>query len=170
MVNVQHIEESLSISYVNAVVSKTGQVFDVISRDYGVDGSVRRIGLLGGDYIDMGAAFDCQLKASKNCSETDSEIIYDINADAYNKLIKRSKMSTLPCFLILFCLPQNEDQWLNINEQELVLKKCCYYFYVNGELTSNNSSKRLKIPKSNIFDCEAVINLMELVAEGDING
>ncbi len=163
MISTQHIEESLSLSYVNAVVSKTGQVFDVISRDYGVDGSVRRIDSINGNLIDMGAVFDCQLKASKNWLENETEIIYDIKAGAYNRLVARRKKSTLPCFLILMCLPKDEKDWLCINENELILKKSCYYYQVPGEHTQNTSSVRIKIPKKNLFNCVAVNVLLESV-------
>ena len=141
-------------------MSKAGQVFDLISRDYGVDGSVRRIDSINGNLIDMGAVFDCQLKASKNWVENETEIIYDIKAEAYNRLIARNKKSTLPCFLILMCLPKNENDWLFMNENELILKKSCYYYHVRGELTENKSSIRIKIPKANLFDCAAVNDLL----------
>jgi len=166
MISTQHIEESLSLSYVNAVVSKTGQIFNVITRDYGVDGSVRRVDSINGDLIDMGAVFDCQLKASKNWSENETEIIYDIKADAYNRLVARRKNSTLPCFLIFMCLPEDESEWLCITENELILKRSCYYYQVPGEHTQNTSSVRIKIPKINLFDCVALNGLMESLLSG----
>jgi hypothetical protein len=163
MISTQHIEESLSLSYVNAVVSKTGQVFNVINRDYGVDGSVRRIDSINGKLIDMGAVFDCQLKASKNWSENETEIIYDIKADAYNRLVIRRENSTLPCYLILLCLPKDKKDWLCITENELILKRSCYYYQMPDERTKNTSSVRVKIPKKNLFDCGAVNILLESV-------
>lgn len=166
MISTQHIEESLSLSYVNAVVSKTGQVFDVISRDYGVDGSVRKIDSIDGKLIDMGAIFDCQLKASKNWSENETEIIYDIKADAYTRLAVRRKYSTLPCYLILMCLPKDESQWLRITENELILKRSCYYYQVPDQQTQNTSSVRIKIPKINLFDCEALNALLKYRLSG----
>ena len=162
MVSIQHIEESLSISYVNAIVANSGQSFDVRNRDYGVDGSVIRIQRIKDQYIDMGPAFDCQLKATIDWSiDQESESInYDMKVEAYNRLIRRNENSTLPCFLILYCLPKNRDEWVNLSEEELILKKCCYFYYLNGAETDNTSQKRIKIPIKNIFNSDAVKQLI----------
>ncbi len=161
MISPQHIEESLSISYVNAVVSKAGQVFQRLERDYGVDGEVRRVDSIEGSLIDTCAIFACQLKASKNWSENEDDIIYDIKAEAYNRLVEQNKRGTIPCLLLLMCLPEDDKEWLIINENELILKKSCYYYKVAGERTENKSSVRIRIPKKNLFDCFAVNNLLE---------
>ena len=62
------------------------------------------------------------------------------------------------------CLPENDSEWLIINENELILKKSCYYYEVTGERTENKSSVRIKIPKENLFDCLAVNMLLESVS------
>jgi len=163
MLTNEHIEESLSISYVNAIVAHAGQVFEIRDRDYGVDGSVVKIDKIANQYIDLGAAFDCQLKATVTWqfNEEKDLILYDMKVDAYNRLIRRNKNGTIPCVLILLCLPQSKNDWLTINEHELILRKCCYYYYLNGDETDNESSKRVKIPIVNIFDCASVNEIVK---------
>lgn len=167
-VTIQSIEESLSVSYVGAVVSKSGASFDIVGRDYGVDVCVRSIDYFEGQYIDMGVLYDCQLKATVNWKLEEDDIVYDIEADTYNKLVYRHTRSTYPCILILLCLPKEKSEWVSITEDELKLKKCCYYYYICGVPTSNKESMRVRIPRSNIFSPEVVMKLVADVQSGVI--
>lgn len=167
-VSIKNIEESLSVSYVSAIVAKSGASFDIVSRDYGVDICVRRVEKFGGNYMDMGVSFDCQLKSSINWDADDKHIIYDLEAKTYNKLVYRHMNSTTPCFLVLLCLPRNEDNWICISENELNLRKCCYFYYIDGEPTMNKSTIRIKIPRKNLFSPDIVNNIINKVLVGEI--
>lgn len=167
-VKLQNIEESLSVSYVSAIVAKSGASFDIVTRDYGVDVCVRNIDSYDGQLIDMGVAFDCQLKSTINWKLEEDFVVYDIEADTYNKLIYRHKSLACPCILLLLCLPKEESEWLNITEDELKLKKCCYYYYISGIPTGNKETKRIRIPRENVFSPEAVNKLINDVYSGVI--
>lgn len=118
---IQNIEESLSISYVSSVVAKSGASFDIVSRDYGVDVCVRRVARFNGELMDMGVSFDCQLKATKNWVAEEEAIVYDLEVDTYNKIVYRHQNSSIPCLLVLLCLPKDEAEWLYISEEEISL-------------------------------------------------
>lgn len=165
---IQNIEESLSVAYVSSIVAKSGSSFDIVSKDYGVDVSVRRVDRFNGKLMDMGVSFDCQLKATINWQEEEAFIVYDLEADTYNKIIYRHQNSTIPCLLVLLCLPTEQAEWLHISEDELKLRKCCYYYYINGEPTNNQVSIRIRIPRTNIFSPDAVRELVEKVRLGEI--
>jgi hypothetical protein len=85
-----------------------------------------------------------------------------MDAEAYNRLAYRNNNSTVPCYLILLCLPSNRDEWLVVNTDELILRKCCYFHLINGSTTPNKKSLRISIPKINKFDSDAVIQLIQL--------
>ncbi|KZS43950.1 hypothetical protein AWU65_28145 [Paenibacillus glucanolyticus] len=165
-VSVQNIEESLSVSYVSAVVAKAGASFDIVSRDYGVDVCVRRIDKFNGMLMDMGVSFDFQLKSTTNWEVDGSFIVYDIEADAYNKLIYRHNASATPCLLVLLCLPKDSNEWICLSEDELKLRKCGYFFYVRGEMTPNKRSTRIRIPRDNVLTPEAIKKLINEVGSG----
>lgn len=116
----------------------------------------------------MGVSFDCQLKATVNWKEEETSIVYDLEADTYNKIIYRHQNSTIPCILVLLCLPTEEAEWLHISEEELKLRKCCYYLYINGEPTNNKETIRIRIPRTNVFSPDAVKELVEKVRLGEI--
>ncbi|KUO52220.1 MAG: hypothetical protein APF76_04050 [Desulfitibacter sp. BRH_c19] len=167
-VMIQNIEESLSVSYVSSVVAKSGASFDITSKDYGVDVSVRRVDRFNGKLMDMGVSFDCQLKATTNWAAEEEAIVYDLEVDTYNKLVYRHQNSSIPCLLVLLCLPKEEDDWLNISEEEIILRKCSYYFYLDGAPTKNKNTVRIRIPRTNVFSPDAVIKLIEKVRLGEI--
>lgn len=103
MLPTQTIEELISMSYVSAVIASSGFSPNTVAKDYGVDLEVRRIDTFGGKKIDLGVMLEFQLKASINWVADDSHIIFDLEADAYNRLVIRRDNSSIPCALVLCC-------------------------------------------------------------------
>jgi hypothetical protein len=165
-IKIQHKEEFLSLSYISAVIAMSGYPIDVTTHDYGVDVSVRRVDSVEGKLMDMGVVFDCQLKATINWSLEESAIVYDLDAETYNKLTYRHQNNIYPCFLMVLCLPKEETDWLHLTEEELNIRKCCYYYYVNGEPTSNTRTVRIRIPREQIFSPETILKLCRDVRSG----
>jgi hypothetical protein len=51
--------------------------------------------------------------------------------------------------LVIFILPANKDEWLEISDKELVLKKCAYWYVADSnEYTANTSSVRISMDKN----------------------
>ncbi|WP_444956998.1 DUF4365 domain-containing protein [Microbulbifer sp. ZKSA002] len=167
-VPIQSIEESLSIAHVSALVAKAGATMDLVKQDYGVDLSVRRIDSFQGKRMDMGVAFDCQLKASINWKKSNNEIIYDLEADAYNKIVYRHENSSSPCILVVLCLPRNQERWLELATDSMTLRECCYYIRLKGALTENKRSIRIKIPTRQRLTPTEISNLIESSKNGEL--
>jgi hypothetical protein len=51
-------------------------------------------------------------------------------------------------------------------EQQLVLRHCCYWDYIKGEPTSNLSTKRIRVPRKQVFTPEVIDNLFERLRHG----
>lgn len=166
MLPVQSIEELLSVAYVSAVVARSGFVPASVQHDFGVDLSVRRIGAFGSRRIDLGTFLDLQLKASVNWSLTDEHLAFDLEADAYNRLVIRREQAATPCALVVCCLPKDDSTWLHVCEEELTLKKCCYYHFVSGPQTPNSSSKRIHIPRSQLLTPHSLKELDNAIKAG----
>lgn len=159
MLPTQTIEELLSVSYVSAIVAKSGFAPNPVARDYGVDLEVRSIAVHGTKRIDCGAVIDLQLKASINWKLEDLHVVYDMESDAYDRLVFRKNNSTLPCVLVLCCLPRDELNWLQACEDDLTLKKCCYYYLIDGAESGNKRSKRIRIPRSQLLTPDTLVRL-----------
>lgn len=169
MLPTQTIEELISTSYVSAIIARSGFSPNSVAKDYGVDLEVRRIGIHGNKRIDLGVMLELQLKASINWEIDDSHIVFDLEADAYNRLIFRRDNSSTPCALIVCCLPKDEGSWLTVCEDELVIKKCCYYYFIDGVETKNTSSKRIKIPRNQLLTPQAIQNFKTMIFEGALS-
>ncbi len=169
MLPTQTIEELLSVSCVSAIIARSGFSPNAISKDYGVDLEVRRIGINGTQRIDLGSFLDLQLKASINWSLTSAHVVYDIEADAYNRLVFRRDNSSIPCALVLCCLPKDSSTWISVGEEELVIRKCCYYHFIEGDETTNTSSKRLHIPRNQLLTPAAITALRDSLYEGALS-
>jgi len=169
MLPTQTIEELISMSYVSAVIASSGFAPNTIAKDYGVDLEVRRIGKHGSKRVDLGVMLEFQLKASINWEAKDSYVIFDLEADAYNRLVFRRDNASTPCILILCCLPKEESSWLNVCEEELVIRKCCYYHFIDGKETTNISSIRIKIPRIQLLTPKSIHELIERIFGGALS-
>jgi hypothetical protein len=169
MITTQHKQEQLSRAYINAVVADAGHVFQPASElDYGVDGSVKQIKVVNKRRCESGYSFDVQLKATTTWEVDNEYIIYDVEAKTYNDLSLRfSERRATEIVLAVLCLPANEREWLTISQEELVLKKCCYWCQLKDGPTNNTSSKRIKIPICNILSPESVERLLSKVERGE---
>ena len=167
MLPVQTIEELLSVAYVSAVVARSGFVPAPLPRDFGVDISVRRIGTFGSRRIDLGTFLDLQLKASVTWSLTEEHVAFDLEADAYNRLVIRREQAATPCALVVCCLPKDDTTWLHVREEDLTLRKCCYYHFIGDGQTTNRSSKRVHIRRSQLLTPKSLKQLDSAIKAGE---
>lgn len=168
MLPIQTIEELISVSYVSAIIARSGCVPNSILKDYGIDLEVRNIASFGNKRIDMGAFLSLQLKASINWSLEDNHVVYDMEADAFNRLVFQRDNSVLPCALVLCCLPHDSSLWMAVCEEELTIKKCCYYYFVEGPESFNTRSKRIRIPRDQLLTPESLLSLKQKLYMGAV--
>ena len=156
MLTESHIKECLSLAYVHAVTGRAGVNLFVGSRhDYGVDGTFKPVINLNGRRVESGYPVDFQLKSSINWEHDGDVVLYDLEAKTYNDMVGRTP-SAIPLVLLLLCLPRNSTAWLVSAETELILRHCCYWMKLSGEPTDNSTTKRIRIPRSNLLTPDAV--------------
>ena len=92
---------------------------------------------------ETGFHIDFQLKACKNVVVTADTAKYDLNVDTYNYLVSRHEARyTNKVLLILLALHEVEAEWLSLSEEQLVLKKCCYWISLVGRERQCGDSPR----------------------------
>jgi hypothetical protein len=162
MITQQHAQEALSLAFIHALTAKAGVNLSLGDRhDYGVDGQFRPVQVRDGRHVNSGFNLDFQLKATTAWeldTHTDS-IIYDLEAKTYNDLAGRDPEAE-GIVLIVLCLPPNTDHWLEANHEFLMLKNCCYWYRIDGELTNNTTTKRIYIPRANLLTAEEVRKIL----------
>lgn len=157
----QDQEEALSRAYVRAVAAMAGYTVtaDDLDRD-GIDLRIRA----GGP---MRPALDLQLKATVNLGEArDGYYHYPLDAGNYKSL----RIETMaPRLLVVLGLPYEEEQWLTITDESLVMRRCAYWLDLKGaEERENVSSVTVRIPVTNVFNVENLRSLMEQARKGSI--
>lgn len=161
----EHMKERLSVSYVTAVAAKAGVACHLTTQpEYGTDAHLVRVRKLrNGKYSDTGHIINCQIKATTTGLLDDDNVVYDMRVDDYNKL---AEWEGGICILVLFCLPKDPEEWLSLSEDELVLKRCCYWKRVSDPPSQNKYSQRVLIPRSQVFTPQTIVGLLEKVRQG----
>ncbi|KNZ40469.1 DUF4365 domain-containing protein [Acetobacterium bakii] len=162
-----HIKECLSVAYVQAIAADAGVTCESTRNDYGIDGSFNSVIYIKKrkQYVSDGFSIDFQLKATVNLKPKDGKLIYDLAVKNYSDLIMEKVGK--PRILIVYSLPDERNQWVNVCCESTVLKKCGWWCSLKGlPETDNKQSKRIEIPEENILTAEVLNQLIERVKEG----
>jgi hypothetical protein len=164
----QHIAESLSRAYVQAIAGRAGFNFAIREYDYGVDGSFYEVIVRENRRVESGFSLKFQLKASTQWRLDPTQVIYDLEAKTYNDLVSwdRARVAA-PCILILLALPTDSSQWLVCEESELRLRGGCYWAYLSGSSSENVSSVRIRIDRAQRFTPESLLDLVSRLKAGE---
>jgi len=171
MIPQAHRQESLHRAFVTAIAAAAGikaEWKDGV--EYGIDGSFRPVMELHYQnrrtaLAETGYPLDFQLKSTVGCRylQNSTDVSYDCDADAYNKLVLQNAAGVVPVILLVLCLPEQENEWVRINEQVLELHGACYWFYVVGRETTNEDEQTIRIPRSQLFTADALTQLMNRI-------
>lgn len=164
----EQIKEQLSNRFVGILATNKGFAIDKGEIDLGIDFTLKKsyqyVSGNGQNRWNFDSRYiDLQLKATTDNSIVDNvnSIKYDLEAKSYNDLVERQSNGTAPLILILVVLPNDQNQWVNIDTTELRLRKHAYWFAppIGATQTSNGSTIRIEIPKINMLDIDCFNNL-----------
>ncbi len=158
------IKENLSRRFIEIIANRKGFITTKPDQDYGVDLIVTEVNQIirdGKRRFLSGRSVELQIKATTRVEYEVDLIKYDLEVKNYNDLIDKKKYLTKQ-ILILFVLPENEEEWLTLTEDQLIIKKCAYWYYPEeNERSSNDEKIRIKIPKSNLVKEDFFTNIIE---------
>lgn len=156
------IMEEISKTYLETIANGKGY-FNSVARDYGTDMTIRRAQYCSVKkrYLTLGKSVDLQIKAVSEKyvqglnDPRATEIKYALESKNYNDLITRSNEGgvCMPLYLCLVILPNDKINWYSLNPNELIIRKCAFWYQVpEGAVeTKNTTSITISIPKSNII-------------------
>ncbi len=115
----------------------------------------------------MRPSLDVQLKATINLTDGgDEEFRYALRRRNYDLL---REVTLVPRILVVLELPKEESSWINVNNEELAIRRCAYWVSLLGFPETNNSdSVTVSIKKRNRFDVASLKSLMEQARRGAI--
>lgn len=148
-------KEALSLIYAQAVAARAGYVTEVPRTDRD---SVDMCISAGGR---MRPRIDLQLKATVNLKRPgDGFLHFPLGIKNYNDL-RIIEVQSLR-LLVVLDLPKEEQRWMTITQDELILRHRAYWLNLQGyEETANQSSVTVRIPEENLFNVESLRTLME---------
>jgi len=170
MITEEHQKEGLSVKYMEAIAVAEGYKTVSSFPDYGTDFSIIKVGSRNENgklrYVDSGNRVDVQIKAtleSRVVSRTGGMIGYDLDVKNYNDLVYRLKTRSW-LFLVLFILPEEKDEWLELTDNELIIRKCAYWYLPEHGLapTTNKNTIRIFIPEENQITLGTIAKLLDM--------
>lgn len=155
---IEQIKEQLSNRFVGILAANKGFVIDKSDVDLGVDYQLKKTFRYtqanGKTRYNVDSRYiDIQLKATTDKSIIDeaNTIKYDLESKSFNDLVYRQQNGIAPLILILFVLPHDPNDWVNIDADEIKLRRRAFWFIppANSDQTENDYRTRITIPKTN---------------------
>lgn len=160
--------EDVSEAYLRALCAVNGYSVDTSNHDNdGVDITICCKGKPEDTCKHSSPKLDIQLKSSyaNIRNNTDGSITYALEVKNYKWLIDKSRI--IPLILVVFQMPNDQNQWIEQNVDWLKIKKCAYWISLKGESdTDNTSTISITIPASNLLTKDVLKDLMVKIANG----
>lgn len=159
-------KEDISISYISALCAYAGIAYEIVRHDEdGTDGILKKRVIL-----DEKRKYDAELRIQLKCTSSASQyadmgdsLIYKLKAKNYNDLCLPA---TSPMILGLLVLPENSEEWVFWNTEELLVRGCMYWAEFSGKPeTSNTGTVNIKIDKNNVLNTETLPCILEKIAK-----
>lgn len=160
---IDQIKEQLSNRFIGILAANKGFALDKPELDLGVDYQLKKTYTYttpnGRTRFNYDSRYiDIQLKATTENSIIDepTQIKYDLEAKNFNDLIERQQNGTAPLILILFVLPDDQTNWVDIDINEIRLRRHAYWYLPpdGSAMTPNLATIRITIPKANRLDID----------------
>ncbi|WP_368228840.1 DUF4365 domain-containing protein [Aeromonas sp. R10-1] len=159
-----HSKESLSLAYVQALLAATGLNHNEPKIDNdGIDITIRGKGF---DGLYREPKIEAQLKCTAQSSCIDSkknELVFQLEKKNYNYLVGPSP---LPLILVVHYAPKTHDEWLEENNNGMLIKHASYWYSLYGREPIESDSKTIRIPLKQRFDSTSILWMMELASDG----
>lgn len=164
------IESELSYAYLHAVASHKGIGCQVAHRSFdgnGIDAMVTSWGPFPPGAHLKEVDLKIQLKATTVVPDaTDTHFSFFVRGKKQYDDLREPSIAVHRILVVLF-LPTNHPEWLDISENELLLKRCAYWVSLRGARESDNETgQTIYIPKMQIFNPANLSGIFEKISTG----
>lgn len=159
-------KEQFSIAFVRALATVAGFrvtrcEVDDDSIDVGLAGNRRQGRTQRAPHLDL------QLKCTETDDGTGEELVFDLPIKNYNDL--RIVEVHVPAILVVVCVPPDVGEWLDESPEQTAMRRCAYWLSLRGSPSvANESTRRVRMPRSNQFNVAAVRAIMTRIGEGGL--
>jgi hypothetical protein len=161
---INDIQAQLSYSYFHAVVARVGGEVMPAPRlvdNMGLDVILKIKGRFSKRPIKTDFTIGAQLKStSRDISILENGLIpfSKLNRNTYDMF--RSHDRPHPYLMILFCLPKDKKQWLEVTPDNMILRKCTYWVDLYKASASRAKSPTIYFPVKNLFTNDQFENII----------
>ncbi|MDX3916331.1 MAG: DUF4365 domain-containing protein [Pseudosphingobacterium sp.] len=163
------VKEYLAEGFVRLLMAKNRfKIFKSDSGDDGVDLSIQSvIKNLRKDgkytYTDSGRMLHIQMKCTteKYVKDIKSGFEYSLKVKNYEDIVRAKDQPYIKILLIVFILPEDENQWVNILEDHIKISKYAYWYFPSdrdnlrrSEYKSGSSKIKIELLKKNKLDLD----------------
>jgi Domain of unknown function (DUF4365) len=156
-------KQQMSVAYVHAIAARAGYACQVKAPDEeSVDvlisgsGRVHKTSIVGSPRLEI------QLKASASLRLKADHVSFPLPRKNYEDL--RAK-SLVPKVLVVLMLPEDPGEWLDVDEERMIVKRSAYWASLAGEPErSNTTSVSVRLPRSQRFTVDQLQELMKRVS------
>jgi hypothetical protein len=164
-------KEKISEMLVRAIVHEAGYSVEIRGKedDFGIDAELRSVEYREGSYRPTGTHVDLQLKSTMTAIRVNLKngtIPYRLRGKNYDDMCIRNLDDDPPLILIVAFLPREDkiSSLIRFNKRHslVVLRGRVFWYRLPREIcqTNNDCSKTIRIPASNVFDRQAVCDVM----------
>ena len=159
--NPQHTntrKERFSLAYINAVAVRAG--YEMLEPHVDIDSAdgilISTIGRRPSIYF--------QAKATSRPLLKDDHLVFPLPLKNFDDL----RAETVhPRILVVVLLPENEEDWMQQDEERLLLRRCGYWLSLRGASGSGNqTSVSVIVPRAQVFDAGQLRLMMDRAAVG----
>ncbi len=172
MLTKANVESELSYAYLHAVASHAGFACEVRNRHLdgaGVDATITEDGrMLAPDSTLTYIPVDVQLKATyQDLPEENGRFSFSLDITQYNKL--RSAMVGSPRLLVVLRLPRDPVEWLRVNAESLIARRCAYWVSLRGAPpVEDQNSQTVFIPMRNALTPDELRQIMTYFSRQEV--
>jgi hypothetical protein len=156
-------KEMFSYAYVQAVASVAGYSVCFKPRpmdNAGVDLSIEATGEVGKVLFPK---IDVQVKCTADENILDKDYVkFSLPVKNYKILIDSKAVD--PLILVVVLVPKDLSNWLQITEENILMKKCGYWVSLKGTPPTQNKEKiTVELPRQNLFTPVNLQRMMEKI-------
>lgn len=160
-------KEMFSYAYIKAVATVAGYSVELKPRamdNAGIDVTIEVPGEAGESLFPR---FDAQVKctAAENIRKENC-IKFPLPVKNYKTLIYPKPY--VPLILVVVLVPPTINDWLQITEEDMLIKKCGYWVSLRGQAPTNNTDKiTVELPRKNLLTPASLKAMMEKIGRSE---
>lgn len=168
MVATMHLNQQMatfSEAYARAVAAAAGFAVSTLNVD---DDSIDMGFAARSQRIPSAPRLEVQLKCTARAplSHEEDGFGFDLPIKNHRDLCQ---LTVVPRLLVVLLVPAEPDEWLAATDQHSILRHAAYWLSLRGQTQSlNQSTVRVRLPKSQRFDPASLTTLFAKVAAGEL--